>query len=250
MLSRFFFLTFPAIDFAAPDSEAEVHAGEFAIRLQPKVPLGDISYFASVSALIACEGLCNAILRMPTSALRGELNIRKPEGWRRVERDVGFPIRFEGPAIRLFFPQALLTRSLPGADPLNHPRLVALCEEVARRTRVEPTLVSQVVSFLEREQNLALSISQVARALGYSERGLRRHLVRSGTTFRTLTNELRERRARELLYNPAIPIKTIAHELGFDTSSNFTRSFKRWTGHSPSAFRLAHARRTSLSETE
>ncbi|NJK33418.1 MAG: AraC family transcriptional regulator [Deltaproteobacteria bacterium] len=34
-----------------------------------------------------------------------------------------------------------------------------------------------------------------------------------------------------------MPIKTIAHTLGFDTPSNFTRSFKHWTGTSPSAFR-------------
>ncbi|NJM55715.1 MAG: AraC family transcriptional regulator [Verrucomicrobiae bacterium] len=185
VLSRYFFLTFPAIEFIAPDREAVVQAREFAIRLRPKRPLGEISNFAFSSALIACESLCKAILRMPKAALRGEMSIRKPEGWKHVERRFGFPIRFEAPAVRLFLPDVLLNKALPGSDPLNHRRLLVLCEEVSERARVETTPVGQVVSFLQREQNHALSVSQVARALGYSERGLRRHLERSGMSMCT-----------------------------------------------------------------
>lgn len=239
VLRRFFFLTFPAIEFTFPDQEALVQTGEFAIRLRPRLSLGDISYFASVSALIACEGLCQAILRTPRPALRGELSIRKPEGWAAVEGAIGFPIRFEASEVRLFFPEVLLTQALPGADPLNHTRLLALCEEVAGRVSIQATPAHQVVSFLQEEQNLTLPFSRVAKALGYSERALRRHLEQSGTTFRKLTHEIRERRARDMLANTAIPIKVIADELGFDSPSNFARSFKRWTGASPSAFRRA-----------
>ena len=88
VLSRFFFLAFPAIEFTFPDKDAAVRSGEFAIRLQPKIPLEGISYFASVSALIACEGLCKAILRAPKAALRGEMSIGRPEGWADVEESI------------------------------------------------------------------------------------------------------------------------------------------------------------------
>ncbi len=239
VLSRFFFLAFPAIEFTFPDRDAAAQPGEFAIRLRPKVPLGDISYFASISALVGCEGLCRAILRMPKAAIRGEMNISKPKGWVDVEGQIGFPIRFEAPDLRLYLADVLLTRTLPGEDPLHHPRLLALCEQVAERTRVETTPLGKVASFLQEGQNLSLPVSAVAAALAYSERGLRRSLERSGTTFRKLTNEIREQKARGMLANPAIPIKTIADDLGFDTPSNFAKSFKRWTGPSPSAFRLA-----------
>lgn len=238
VMSRYFFLTFPAIEFTFPDTEAHLRPGECAILLRSNLPLGDIAYFASVSALIACEELCKAILRAPSVALRGEINISKPEGWADVEGQIGFPIRFDAPDIRLFLPEELLAKTLPGADPINHRRLSVLCEEVAERTRGQTTLLGQVVSFLEEKQNLALPLAQVAAQLGYSERGLRRQLERSGTSFRALTNEIRERRARAMLGNPVIPIKTIADELGFDTPSNFARSFKRWTGVAPSDFRL------------
>lgn len=239
VMSRFLFLAFPAIEFVFPDKEAAVRPGECAIRLRPKLPLGHISYFVCASALIACEGVCRAILRMPNAALRGEMSTRRPEGWAQVEGQIGFPIRFEAPHIRLFLPARLLSQALPGADPLNHRLLLSLCDEIAERERAEATRPGQVALFLQEAQNLTLSMSQVAAALGYSERGLRRHLERSGTTFRELRTQIREQRARSMLANTAMPIKAIAYELGFDTPSNFARSFIRWTGTSPSAFRLA-----------
>ena len=44
-------------------------------------------------------------------------------------------------------------------------------------------------------------------------------------------------KAQLLLSDPTRSIATIAFELGFDTPSNFTRSFKQWSGIAPSAFR-------------
>jgi AraC-like DNA-binding protein len=239
VLVRFLFLTFPAIEFKFPDKREGVQPGEVAICLRPKLPLGDITYFVSCSALIACEVLCRAILRLPQVAVRGEMRISKPEGWSRIEGQIGFPIRFDAPDIRLILPDVLLTRSLPGADPLNHRRLLMLCEVVADREKGVSTPMEQLVSFLEYEQNFTLPIRKVAAALGYSERGLRRHLERSGTSFRKLSIRIRERKACDMLANTAIPVKNIADDLGFESPSNFARSFKRRTGMSPSAYRKA-----------
>jgi len=239
VLSRFFFLTFPAIEFAFPDTDADVQPGEFAIRLRSRMPLGDVSYFASVSAVVACAKLCTAILRVPDPVLHAELGIEQPVGWDTVQAQIGFPVRFDAPDIRLFLRDALLPQALPAEDPLEHARLLALCEHVAKRTMVETTPIGRVVAFLDEGRNAALPIGRVAAALGFSDRSLRRHLERSGTTFLKLTSEIRARRARHLLAYTRLPIKTVAYELGFETPSNFARSFKQWTGSSPSAFRLA-----------
>ena len=83
--------------------------------------------------------------------------------------------------------------------------------------------------------------AEAAAALGYSERGLRRYLERSGTSYRKLTEQVLDRRAREMLANSALPIHVISHELGYETPSNFVRSFKRWTGETPKAFRDRNA---------
>jgi AraC-like DNA-binding protein len=50
-------------------------------------------------------------------------------------------------------------------------------------------------------------------------------------------DQVRETRARWMLANTSKTVEAIAYELGFETSSNFARSFKRWTGVTPREFR-------------
>ena len=237
VLSRFFFLTFPAVDFGFPDRDAKPGLGVATVCLRPKFPFGDIAYFGMSSALIACNGLFKAILRAPQVASRGEMTIHEPEGWAEVSAAIDFPIRFDARENRLVFPAELLTQPLPASDPINHVRLLELCEKLAAEADYETTLPSRVLSFLEKDRNLTAPLSEAAAALGYSERGLRRHLERCGTSYRSLTDQVRESRARELLAGTAQPIQAIAHALGYETPSNFARSFKRWTGATPTEYR-------------
>ncbi len=237
VLNRFLFLTFPSIEFSFPDEEVEPQTGEVAIRLRPKLEFGDITYFVFCSGLVVCDGICRQTLRMPQAALRAELALTEPEGWVDATSFLNFPIRFNSLEHRLFFPVDLLHQPLPGADPINHKWLVGLCEQFAAEASFETTVDIQVVTYLKARHNLSVSMSEVAAALGYSERALRRQLERSGASFRKLVDQVRETRARWMLANTSKTVEAIAHELGFETSSNFARSFKRWTGISPREFR-------------
>jgi AraC-like DNA-binding protein len=102
------------------------------------------------------------------------------------------------------------------------------------------------MALLDKHPDGAMPLSAVALALGYSERGLRRQLERSGTSYRKLVDEARAQRARDLLATTALPIQTIAFALGFETPSNFGRSFKRWTGTTPNAFRESQQAKAGL----
>ena len=237
VLNRFLFLTFPAIGFTFPDAEVEPQTGEVAIRLRPKLEFGDITYFALCSGLVVCDGICRQILRATQAASHAELTISEPEGWVDVASFLHFPVRFNALEHRLFFPADLLHQPLPGADPINHKRLVGLCEQFAAEASFETTVDIQVVTFLKARHNLGISMAEVAAALGYSERSLRRQLERCGASFRQLVDQIRETRARWMLVNTSKTVEAIAYELGFETASNFARSFKRWTGITPRAFR-------------
>lgn len=234
---RFAFLTFPNFEFAVLDRAGVCEPGAVAIRLRPRLPLGDIAYFGSISALIVCDSFFKAVLRRSTGALRGELMVAEPEGWASIAAQIGFPMSFGRQDNMLVVPAEVLHERLPGADPVNHARLLSLCEKLAAHAGYETTLPNLVLSFLEADQNFGAPLSAAAAALGYSERGLRRQLERSGTSYRKLTEQVLESRARALLLNSCQPITTIAQDLGYDTPSNFARSFKRWTGTTPKAFR-------------
>jgi AraC-like DNA-binding protein len=237
VLERFFFLNFPAFEFSIMDEQSGLQAGEAAIRLRSKFPFRGIEYFAFSSAIVAINGLLKAMLRADQAATRAEMTVSPPEGWPAIEAKLGFPTRFEAAENQIVFPKALLNRPLPGSDPINHARLLGLCEQLAAEMAYETTPVTQVLAILEGAQSPVVSLSDVAAELGYSERGLRRQLDRSGTSYRKLMDQVREQRARNLLSGSTQPIKAIAGAVGFESPSNFARSFKRWTGLTPKAFR-------------
>mgnify|MGYP006266324735 CR=1 FL=1 len=236
VLKRFFFLTFPVFEFDLVNTDTDHDRGEQAIRLQTKLPLADLAYFAATSALVVCDGVLKAILRADRVTLRAETRVGEPNGWADVSDQIDFPIRFDASEDRLMVPRALLDQPLPTADPINHTRLVSLCEQFASEAAFESTLVSRVMTFL-LDERLDAPLAEAAAAVGYSVRSLRRHLERSGTSYRKLVDQARESRAKELLARSTRSIQVIAYDLGFDTPSNFTRSFKRWTGETPSAYR-------------
>lgn len=78
---------------------------------------------------------------------------------------------------------------------------------------------------------------RVARALGYSRQTLYRRLKEEGATFEQVVDALRRRLARKLLRDSEASIKEIGYRLGFSDPAAFSRAYKRWTGHSPSAER-------------
>ena len=237
VLKRFFFLNFPAFELSLVDDRSGLQAGEAAMRLRSKFPFEDIEYFGFSSAIVAINALLKAMLGDDQAATRAELTVSRPKDWRALEAEIGFPTRFSAFENQIIFPKDLLDRRLPGADPLNHARFLELCEQCAAEVALEATPVTRVMAVLKGAPTLTVSLSDVAAELGCSERGLRRQLERWGTSYRKLLDQVREQRARELLSGSMHPIRAIAGMLGFETSSNFARSFKRWTGLTPKAFR-------------
>ena len=79
--------------------------------------------------------------------------------------------------------------------------------------------------------------AQIARVLHMSARSLQRRLTEQGETFTALREALRQELAQQYLRDGERPISEIAYLLGFTEPTNFTRSFRRWTGRSPSEFR-------------
>jgi AraC-like DNA-binding protein len=76
----------------------------------------------------------------------------------------------------------------------------------------------------------------IGRRLGLSVRTLHRHLRAEGTSLRAVTLELRRELSQRYLREGAT-IGEVAFLLGYSEASAFHRSFRRWTGRTPSAYR-------------
>jgi AraC-like DNA-binding protein len=86
-----------------------------------------------------------------------------------------------------------------------------------------------------------LGIRPVARALGVSERTLRRRLNEAGQTYRALREEVRSTWALVLLRGGKHTVTEVAHLVGFSDATAFARAVRRWTGTYPRDY----ARRSS-----
>ena len=93
-------------------------------------------------------------------------------------------------------------------------------------------------TILKMQTNKVLTASRVANNLGLSKATFDRRLRESGTTFKTLNNQIQYEVACKYLSGSRLNIYQISQLLGFSSSASFTRAFCKWSdGQSPSAFR-------------
>ena len=81
-------------------------------------------------------------------------------------------------------------------------------------------------------------IEEIADVTGMGVRALQRHLKKNGLTFKRVVDQARFQVAADLLRDPHVRLVDIAHELGYADQANFNRAFRRFTGTSPSEYRL------------
>lgn len=98
----------------------------------------------------------------------------------------------------------------------------------------------EIVALLKGEEP---TLAVVADRLNLGVRTLQLHLKDEGTTYQQVLDEVRKALAVEHLREPNLSTTDIAYLLGFAEPSVFFRSFKKWTGETPGAFRRGAASR-------
>ena len=106
----------------------------------------------------------------------------------------------------------------------------------------EPTVVQEARAMIGERFAEHLTLPEAARAVNASTRYFCKVFKdATGLTFVEYLNRVRVEKARHLLRNPNLRVSEIAFEVGFESLSQFNRSFKRITGQTPSAFRNTQA---------
>jgi AraC-like DNA-binding protein len=159
-------------------------------------------------------------------------------------RHFGCPVRFDAPDYELRFP----ARVLDGTPRCADAGLSRVLEEHSRRLLAElpdesPLLQSARVALATLVSEGSPSAGGLARALGMSERTLRRRLEGESTTYNEVLDGLRRDLARRYVAQTQETFEAIAERLAFADASTFFRAFKRWTGKTPAHFREEEGRR-------
>ena len=129
----------------------------------------------------------------------------------------------------------------------NNPRLLQLFDKHAkaymRQEEPADTYTYQVKRLLLKQlKDEAPGIEVVADYLSMSVRSLQMKLKEEGTSYQKLLNSVRKELAIAYLREPKVSKGEIAHVLGFSEISVFSRTFKKWTGKSPSEYQAAMIR--------
>lgn len=103
----------------------------------------------------------------------------------------------------------------------------------------DPALVSNAKKYIQSRFQEPLSLDAAARAVNASTRHFCKVFKQAtGITFTDYLARVRVEKAKHLLNNPNLRVSEIAFETGFESISQFNRSFRRITGQTPTQYRL------------
>lgn len=132
----------------------------------------------------------------------------------------------------------LLDLRLPQANPVTMAMCERACEELMERRRTRLGTAECLRQYLATAPlNAMPDLPQAARALGLSDRTLKRRLQDEGISYRMLLAEVRGRQANQLLVDETLSLTQIAERMGFSDLSSFSQAYKRWFGVAPSVGR-------------
>ena len=153
-------------------------------------------------------------------------------------RLLGPDVRFGCLHNRMLIDVQWLDVKLPNHHALALRQAVALLELEAAQVHQKLDLIQAVERAIARDLACGSHIEKIARDLNMSSRTLRRRLTEHSLTFEALQEQVRQARTLSLLANPDMSIERIIEETGYSDVRSFRRAFKRWTGMSPSAWRI------------
>jgi AraC-like DNA-binding protein len=100
-----------------------------------------------------------------------------------------------------------------------------------------PSLLTALYDYLLANIRLGPTLEHSAADFGISPATLKRHLARHGSHFQAELDQVRAHVAIQLFQMRGYDNEAVAQYLGFHDATNFRRSFKRWTGLTPSLLR-------------
>jgi len=148
------------------------------------------------------------------------------------------PLLFESGKNWMVFESSQLEKPILNANaslfPVFEQHAQDLLAPLQPKTRFSDVVKTEIVKCLVGQEP---SLSHIAMTLGVGIRNIQKKLKEEGKSFQQLLDEARKELAIKHLKQPYSSTTDIAYLLGYSEPSVFYRSFKKWTGQTPSAFR-------------
>jgi len=138
-----------------------------------------------------------------------------------------------------------LQRIISGGEPRNQPVLISpegIVEKASTNTIfATDSIVREAVTFIQRNSDIAITVSDVTRHLDISRRSLEDRFRR--VLKRSPAEEIRMARVnvlKDILRKTNFTLSQVSEQAGFSCENSMLRFFKRMTGITPGEFRRNH----------
>lgn len=147
---------------------------------------------------------------------------------------LGDDLSFDRPSTVMSLPREYLLRPWPNAGATGARIARQSCNEQLQAWGWQNSLLDELHAHLSAHVRQPLCLERVASAFTTSPATLKRKLSKHGTHFQERLDLARRDLALYLYQVKGYSNDEVAQQLGFNDTTNFRRSFKRWTGRVPS----------------
>jgi AraC-like DNA-binding protein len=194
--------------------------------------------FAIDYRLTAGLSICRQITGVGIVPFEIDFSYDQPASTLEHRRFFRCPMRFGQPKSRVVLFERDLSLPVPQGDETLAGYLTAYAEEVLRSLVSGPSIRERVRSAIWAAlADGRPTLRRIASALGLPSRTLQRRLADEGTSLHQEVEDIRKAMAMAMLRDREISIDEVAFLLGYAEPSTLFRSFKRWTGMTPRAYR-------------
>ena len=213
-------------------------ADDDVVRVALRIPVEPgVAFAPSVDAALALfVKLCRLAVNEDFCPVHVALQREVPLNSRPFEEFFRCPLTYGADENSLTLTRALTEDQLP----LSNPRLARANDGVVQdylaafeQEDLPGRIRAEIIELLPAG---APSQDTLAQRIHMSTRSLQRKLSATGTSFSELLENVRQELAVQYLCNSTKGVSDIAYLLGYTEPTNFARSFKRWTGHSPTEY--------------
>ncbi len=208
------------------------------LELEELVSLGEVKQFLTESMFSSFYFIFAKLISPETIEGEARFSYPQPAYFERVKPIIPVPCYFDCASSQLRFPARLLDEQLRFADPRLASMALAQCEQEMASIKAPPALLGKVRRIILARSGRFPDVDEVAGELHMSSRTLKRKLQQLGTNYQRILDDLRKGLAVEYLSQTTKTVDDIAILLGYSDASNFARAFRRWTGKSPSDYRV------------
>ncbi len=207
------------------------------LHIVESIDLGQARVFILEACLVIVERLLQALSLRGCKQLRYAIPWPQPSWAGLYPHYLAGQTTFGAADLSIQLPADLLDQPCVSADPEAYRSAQRECERKLQESRPGRDLASAVRKHLLACEGDYPNAVQMAQHLNLSPRSLFRRMRSAGISYHAVIDEVRCEQAQWQLRHSDASIERIAERLGYRDTSNFSRTFRRWTGTTPSLWR-------------